>query len=113
VQIKSLNESCEAYTGNYAGRKGVRTALKQYSLVIRFREAVDDPVNARRNQYKRTVKWGGSGGTVGVRERGMYREEHQELGRFIHFLEWISGREVQQYGDRPMDVWKSDHLIVL
>jgi len=27
------NETCEAYTGNFSGRKGIRTSLKQYSLV--------------------------------------------------------------------------------
>jgi hypothetical protein len=58
VQIKSLNESCEAYTGNYAGRKGARTTLKQFSLVKRFRKAVDDPFNARRNPNKGTGKNG-------------------------------------------------------
>jgi len=38
------NELCEAYTGNFMGRKGVRTSLKRFSLA-KLKDAGGDGVN--------------------------------------------------------------------
>lgn len=91
--LKPLNETHEAYTGNYIVRKGVRISLKQFSFVSACEiNTVGDRLNITGNQYKGTVRkksdgnrlhfcGQGSGGAVGVKEHGMYREKHQELGR--------------------------------
>ncbi len=63
-----MNNSCEAYTGNIVGRRGDVPPLSN-SASLEYR-AVGDGVNVPEASTKESI-WRDSGGTAGVRERGM------------------------------------------
>ncbi|KJR45459.1 hypothetical protein UF75_4135 [Desulfosporosinus sp. I2] len=51
--------------------------------------------NVTEAQAKKPIYWQGFGGSVGVRERGMYGEKYQELGRNPVAPAKRAGRSIQ------------------
>ena len=75
----SLNEAVEAYTGNFADRKGKGTPLKQYSLVISKR-AVDEGVILSEVKTKVLIKTRSRRSCRGLRAWYVRRETLKNLG---------------------------------
>ena len=62
------NDPHEAYTGNFMGRREVRTLLKQFSLVTAY--AGGDDVKKSEAYTKGSISGRDPGGPAGVREHG-------------------------------------------
>ncbi len=73
------NELCEAYTGNFMGRKGVRTSLKQFSLA-KLKDAGGDGFNVPEAKTKESLQVRFRRACRGHRAWHVKREASKNLG---------------------------------